>query len=294
LVDIKWCPDSFGNDAFSTLLHSPKREMVVMSRTAPAATGVEPTSPEALVWTKKIRTYFLERESVESPRVLVGDDTESAKEALIRTSRWVYERRFEGAFEKCSTNLVICHSGGNFTIAPFEYVQGLEGLEVPEHMGILSEDAVKTVLSRLRVTTSRTDWYSNGSIDPVVGFIGGQNFWFHPDNFTSTSILHPPRYEVERGKLVRVEPFKGDGSYNIAYDVASIEVAYVMVRSVMNFQVPKPQQDTHLEPLDALLQVEYLWPNGGFFDGGFFLATYASAAVPLKVENGFTFIFRRF
>lgn len=288
LVNVKWLPDSMrGSDGKMGEVLNPSTipaewQTVEMSR--------KPAKPEQSdpVWTKKIRSYSLERAEFESPRVLIGDDTDTAIEAMVGASVWAYERRFEKAFEKCSTNLVICRPGNDWTIALFEYQQKLEGLEVPENLGLLSASAVKAVHTRLSVTTSCADRYLNASENPVIGFIGAAKFEFRSHQFTSTHTEYPPRYEVIQGRLVRVEPFNGDGSYNPAYGVASIEAAYVMVRSVMDLQVPKPFDDTITDPLNALLEVEYLW------HGSIFLATCASAAVPKMVDNGFTFLFRRF
>lgn len=110
----------------------------------------------------------------------------------------------------------------------------------------------------------------------------------------------PPRFTESGGVLTRVEPFDADGEFNAAYDSATFEAAYVVHKDVMECQVPEPTVSGPGVSFDPVnYRGEFQWLNiknettNPLGTIGFFYGTLASASKPIKVQNGFTILFRR-
>lgn len=93
-----------------------------------AASHIGPTGSDGtnslrdrIAWTKKMRSYYLERCEVESPYVniyqlmqaaAVDQQIAAVTEALTSATKWVWERRLQEQYEMMSANLVPCLTTG--------------------------------------------------------------------------------------------------------------------------------------------------------------------------------------
>lgn len=241
---------------------------------------------------ERLDDYFLEKVAFKSPTLDAEGDTACALEAMTSTGAYLIARRYQETFEKVSGRLVIC---GNHKpiVGPFGHKDTVQGMKTPWHAGALTSEILAGIHCYLAIENCKEDSYGEESGRPVFAFIGGDDTFTSFNStlaklFTRKLVPDPPRYRDQDGKLVRVEPLTSDGSYNFEYDDAQFEVAYAFSKAAMSLQAPKPRWVTNERPEECLIDVD--WVN---MSPGFFLATFASAGVPLRAEQGYTILFCR-
>lgn len=110
-----------------------------------------------------------------------------------------------------------------------------------------------------------------------------------------------PRFTINGSSvLTRVEPLDEKGNYNAAYDSADYEAAYVLVKSVMEVQIPPPNVSAPGFSFDPVNHTgEFNWLNikdevkNPLGTIGFFMGTLASASLPKNIERGYVILFKR-
>lgn len=109
-----------------------------------------------------------------------------------------------------------------------------------------------------------------------------------------------PRFNITSNVLTRVEPLDAAGNYNSAYDSADYEAAYVLVKSVMEVQIPPPNVSAAGFSFDPVNHTgEFNWLNikdeikNPLGTIGFYMGTLASASLPKNIERGYVILFKR-
>jgi len=162
------------------------------------------------------------------------------------------------------------------------------------HLLMIGDDASYAIKTESGI---RDDVRKSSRVDDLLKPLGVDESF---RGFFHMCLPDPPRFTESSGALTRIEPLDKNGQYNAAYDTATYEAAYVIHKDVMESQVPMPNISSPGFKFDPQnFAGEFDWiniksdvanPKG---EVGFFLGTFASAAVPKKVEYGYVILFKR-
>lgn len=282
------------------------------------ASGNSKRSDRYYLEVANIKSPYVEAEVMAEPEVL--QKTLPHVDAIMKdVIEGTQHRRLQECFERISGSLVVCSD--ETEIEQFNYNAEVASIPPARATCYLSTKVTDAIHKRLKVTTDHRHAYGMKDGEPNFALIIGkdaskvlqQEHW-HRSKMEPSDRLddklreirasigsfrkwyhltydHPPRYTDAGGTLVRVEPYLPDGNYHLEYDKAEFEVAYAVHKTTMEYQVPSEEPDAYLADIQWLnIQDQIKNPDHTI---GFFFATLAGAAKPLKVETGFTILFRR-
>lgn len=266
--------------------------------------------------------------------------------ALARSVKWTWERRYQTEYERLCANFVGCKStgttiqtlvdtgDGDTTVDDSFYGANLTSVNITNTCtavdAFLSNEILDEIWNRLAITTPTEEAYGIDNGEPVFCLMLGtkaslaikRESGIRDDVRKSSmvdSLLKPlgvsesfrgyyhmvepmmPRFNIESGLPVRVEPLNIDGSYNTAYDTATHEAAYVVHKKVMRSLIVSPNVTAPGFQFNPVRHSgEFVWLNirdevkNPLGTIGFFLSTLASASQSIHADYGYTILFKRY
>lgn len=159
---------------------------------------------------------------------------------------------------------------------------------------MLSSDASRSLLTE---SGYRDDVRESSKVDDLIKPLGINNSFRGFMHITNDTM---PRFTISGSTVTRVEPLTATGAINSAYDTADYEAAYVLVKSVMEVQIPDSNVSAPGFSFDPVRYTgEFAWVNNKndttnpLGTIGFFLGTIATASMPKQVERGYVILFKR-